>query len=85
MDHPTDDFRTVLPNARHTPRFAGISTFCRFPRIEDVDAMHTPVDWALYGIPFDGGVTYRPGAKFGPRAIRDASQYVKPYHLELDV
>jgi agmatinase len=85
MDHTTDDFRTVLPNSRRTPRFAGISTFCRFPRIEDVDVMHTPVDWALYGIPFDGGVTYRPGAKFGPRAIRDASQYVKPYHLELDI
>jgi len=81
----SDHFRTVLPNARITPRFAGIPTFCRFPRLDDVDDGHQPVDWALYGIPFDGGVTYRPGAKFGPRAIRDASQYIKPYHLELDV
>jgi agmatinase len=40
------------------------------------------LDWAIYGVPFDGGVTYRPGARFGPRAIRDASQYVKRYHLE---
>ena len=31
-------------------------------------------DWAIYGIPFDGGVTWQPGARFGPRAVRDASQ-----------
>ena len=81
-----DDYQgTSLPNARETPRFAGVTTFCRFPLLEhdstDVDAL----DWVLYGIPYDGGVTFRPGARFGPRAIRAASQYVKPYHLELDV
>lgn len=76
---------TTLPNARVTPRFAGISTFCRFPRLEDVAPGSRPVDWALYGAPFDSGVTYRPGARFGPRAIRDASQYAKPYHIEHDV
>ncbi len=74
--------RTVLPNARVLPRFAGISTFCRVPLIDEVAADNKPVDWALYGIPFDGGVTYRPGARFGPRAIRDASQYTRPVHLE---
>lgn len=74
--------KTVLPNARKTPRFAGVSTFCRFPRIEDVAPENAPVDWAVYGVPFDSGVTYRPGARFGPRAIRDESQYVKPYSVE---
>ncbi len=44
-----------------------------------------PVDWLLYGYPFDAGVTYRPGARFGPRAIREASQYVKAYSIEHDV
>lgn len=77
--------KTVLPNARVSPRFAGISTFCRYPRLQDVAPENRPVDWALYGVPFDGGVTYRPGARFGPRAIRDASQYVKRYHLTHDV
>ncbi len=77
--------RTNLPNARLTPRFAGVATFCRFPLLADVPAEHLPVDWALYGIPYDGSVTYRPGAKFGPRAIREASQYIKPVHLEHDV
>jgi agmatinase len=77
--------RTVLPDARQFPRFAGVPTFCRFPRLEDVTEASRPVDWALYGIPYDGGVTYRPGARFGPRAIRAASQYVKPVHLESGV
>ena len=51
--------RTVLPDARVLPRFAGVSTFCRVPLIEAVPAAGQPVDWALYGVPFDGGVTYR--------------------------
>jgi agmatinase len=74
--------RTILPNPRQFPRFAGVPTFCRFPLVEQVPAEHRPIDWVIYGIPFDLGVTYRPGARFGPRAIRDESQYVKPYHIE---
>lgn len=81
----TPPFRTTLPNAREFPRFAGVSTFCRFPAIDRVPTAQQPVDWALYGIPYDGGVTYRPGARFGPRAVRDASQYIKPVHLEHEV
>jgi agmatinase len=73
---------TQLPNARVTPRFAGLCTFCRYPRLEDVAQESRPIDWLLYGVPFDGGVTYQTGARFGPRAIREASQYVKRYHLE---
>ncbi len=81
----SETFRTRLPDPRRQPRFAGISTFCRYPRLEDVEPASRPVDWALFGVPFDGGVTYRPGTRFGPRAIRDASQYVKHYHIEHDV
>jgi len=77
--------RTHLPDPRVSPRFASIATFCRFPRLEDVPKESRPVDWAIYGVPFDGGVTFRPGARFGPRAVRDASQYMKPYNLALDV
>lgn len=73
---------TELPDSRRSPRFAGICTFGRYPRLEDVD--HEP-DWAVYGVPFDGGVTYRPGARFGPRAIREASQYLKRYSIEQGV
>lgn len=77
--------RTRLPDARTTPRFAGPCTFCRYPMLEAVEPANLPVDWALYGVPFDGGVTYRPGARFGPRALREASQYVKPYSIQHDV
>ena len=76
---------TTLVDSRVNPRFAGLCTFCRWPRLGDVVAEHRPVDWVAYGVPFDGGVTYRPGARFGPRAIREASQYVKPFHLEFGV
>src|SRR5688572_15858923 len=77
--------RTTLPNARQFPRYAGVATFCRFPMIDHVPPTQQPVDWALYGVPFDLGVTYRPGARFGPRAIRAESQYIKPIHPEHNV
>lgn len=78
--------RTRLPDSRVSPRFAGVCTFGRYPRLEDVagpaPAGSWPVDWLIYGVPFDAGVTYRPGARFGPRAIREASQYLKRFHVE---
>jgi hypothetical protein len=48
------------------PRFAGISTFMRLPMITDPHRL----DVALIGVPFDGGTSYRPGARFGPRHVR---------------
>lgn len=77
--------RTILPDARVSPRFAGVATFCRYPRLADVLPENRPLDWAIYGVPYDGGVTYRPGARFAPRAIRDESQYVKPFHIAHNV
>ena len=76
---------THVADPRQSPRFAGVATFCRYPLLELVPEANRPVDWAIYGFPFDAGVTYRPGARFGPRAIREASQYVKPYHIEHDL
>ncbi|MCD6021059.1 MAG: agmatinase [Actinomycetia bacterium] len=63
------------------PRFAGPATFARLPRREDVHAC----DVAILGIPFDSGVTYRPGARFGPQAVRSASRLLRSYHPALDV
>ncbi len=77
--------KTLLPDARRSPRFSGLCTFARYPRIEDVSKDNHPIDWAIYGAPFDGGVTYRPGARFGPRAIREESQYLKRFSIEHDV
>ena len=82
-DTPGAQPRTRMIDTRTSPRFAGVCTFCRYPRIEDVLAAGGGApDWALYGVPYDTGVTYRPGARFGPRAIRDASAYVKRYSIE---
>ncbi len=74
--------KTVLPDARRSPRFSGVATFARYPRLQDVGPDARPVDWVVYGVPFDGGVTYRPGARFGPRAIRAESQYLKRYSID---
>jgi len=63
------------------PRFAGPATFARLPRRDQVDR----VDIAVIGVPFDAGTTYRPGARFGPTAIREASRLLRPYHPALDV
>ena len=69
------------PDARVVPRFAGSDTFARSPRLLDVG--HAAV--AVAGIPFDSGVSYRPGARFGPAAIRAASKLLRPYHPHLGV
>jgi len=74
-----------MPDSRKSPRFAGLCTFARYPRLEDVLGPSSPPDWVIYGAPYDTGVTFRPGARFGPRAIRDASQYVKRYHMPYNV
>jgi agmatinase len=69
------------PDGRTVPRFAGPDTFARLPRLLDVGA----ADVALLGIPFDSGVSYRPGARFGPAAVRAGSKLLRPYHPALDV
>lgn len=73
--------RTNLPDARMQPRYAGICTFARFPLLDRSLADQAPIDWAIFGAPFDNGTTYRNGSRFGPRAIREESQYVKPHHM----
>jgi agmatinase len=68
-------------DATVVPRFAGPPTFARLPRLDEVDA----VDVAILGVPFDAGVSYRPGARFGPAHIRAASRLLRPYHPGLEV
>src|SRR5262245_58544840 len=59
------------------PRFAGPSTFARLPELRDVLQCNV----AILGIPFDAGTSYRPGARFGPQAIRQASRHLRTqYH-----
>ncbi|GAB3861090.1 agmatinase [Nocardioides maradonensis] len=69
-------------DATIVPRFAGPGTFARIPTIESV----TDYDIAVLGVPFDGGTSYRPGARFGPMGVRQASRHLRPrFHVDLDV
>lgn len=69
-------------NSLLSPRFSGIRTFMRSP-------LAAPGDWkgadvAVVGVPFDSGTSYRPGTRFGPAALREASTILKPYCSVLD-
>lgn len=68
-------------DAMQSPRFCGIRTFARLPYVTSTEE----VDVMVLGIPFDTGVTYRAGARFGPAAIRDASSLLRPYNPAVDV
>jgi agmatinase len=69
-------------DGRLVPRFAGSATFARLPEIDRV----TDYDVAVLGVPFDNGTSYRPGARFGPMAVRQASRHLRPgYHVELEL
>jgi len=59
------------PMAR--PKYVGLPTFFRAPWKEDLQ----DVDVGIIGVPFDGGVTNRPGARHGPREVRNQSTLVR--------
>ena len=69
------------PSASTAPRFSGIKTFMRLPHIKTTE----DVDFAIVGIPFDTGASYKGGARFGPTAIREASTLMRNYSMNLDV
>ena len=65
-----------------SPRFSGITTFLRLPHVTDLSG----VDVAVVGLPFDTGASFRVGARFGPKGLREASLSFRPdYDPELDV
>ncbi len=68
-------------DASQNPRYAGIATFARLPRLDQVEH----ADIAVVGVPFDTGVSYRPGARFGPAHVRESSRLLRPYNPALDV
>ena len=83
MEHEPTDSGPVGPvDASRVPRFAGIATFARLPRLEDLNV--TPAV-AVVGVPFDSGVSFRPGARFGPASVREASRLLRPYNPALQV
>jgi agmatinase len=77
----------VEVNRGSEPAFAGIATFLKTPLVLD-DAALAGADVAIVGAPMDEYVTHRPGARFGPRAIRaalDGGGRPKAWHMDLGV
>ena len=73
--------RYVPEDSLKSPRFTGPSTFARLPFVRTLE----DVDLVIVGVPFDTGVTYRAGGRFGPNAVRAASVMLRPYNANLDV
>lgn len=80
-EHISEPGRPAGPvDGRLVPRFAGSGSFARLPEIDRVP----DYDVAILGVPFDNGTSYRPGARFGPMAVRQASRHLRPgHHVEL--
>jgi agmatinase len=72
------DERLLPADWQHGPRYGGAYTFARCPASRDL----TKADVAIIGVPMDMTTLYRSGARFGPRAIRDASGQLRPHHWD---
>jgi agmatinase len=68
-------------DALQSPRYSGPRTFARLPALELTDG----VDVAIFGMPWDSGTSFRPGARFGPEVVRSASALLRPYNPAQDV
>jgi agmatinase len=64
-----------------SPRFGQVATFMLLPTAASTEGL----DVVLLGIPYDGGTSYRTGARFGPRAVREQSSLIRPWHPVLKV
>jgi agmatinase len=74
----SDGGRLLPADWQRGPRYAGAYTFARCPATRDL----SKADVAIIGIPMDMATLYRSGARFGPRAIRDASGQLRPHHWD---
>lgn len=64
-------------SAMELARYAGVPTFMRLPNLTADHARYADVQLGLVGVPWDGGTTNRPGARHGPRQLRDFSTMIR--------
>ena len=69
------DYKPI--SGRQLPRFAGVKTFFRLPHV----AVDADYEVGIAGVPFDGGVSYRPGARFAPTKVRELSSLGRAFHM----
>ncbi len=72
-----DPYKNQQPDPTKVPRYCGISTFARINILNENESC----DIAIVGIPFDSGVTFRPGARFGPESIRSSSRLLRNFSI----
>jgi len=64
-------------SGREFPRFSAIKTFFRLPHV----SLDQDYDIGIFGIPYDGGVSYRPGGRFAPAKVREVSSLGRGFHM----
>src|SRR5947207_7402105 len=68
------------------PQYLGPATFMKVRMLSEPEELdRVRPDVAIVGAPWDDGTTYRPGARFGPRAVRVANYQPPSWHLDLEV
>jgi agmatinase len=81
MSEPARSPRYVPADSLESPRFTGVPTFARLPNVRTLEE----VDLAVIGVPFDTGVSFRAGGRFGPNSIRSASVLIRGHNPVLGV
>lgn len=78
LKNKKSNLKSYLPiSGREFPRFSAIKTFFRLPMAD----LSEDFDVALFGTPYDGGVSYRPGARFAPTLVRECSSLGRGFHM----
>lgn len=75
-----DNAKTGPVDSTRVPRYGGEATFALLPRLDALEDQELRADIKIVGAPFDTGVSYRPGARFGPAHIRQSSRLLRPYN-----
>ena len=78
------DERRAAWGEQNPLRYSGVATFLRRPLLEDAEGW-AGIDIGFVGVPFDGAVTNRPGARHGPRHLRDQSTLMGAYNHQTGV
>lgn len=76
----TENGRLGPVDSSRVPRYGGAPTFALLPRLDEAEAAGRPPGIVVAGVPFDSGVSYRPGARFGPGHVRQSSRLLRPYN-----
>ena len=79
-----DNGRLGPVNSALVPRYGGAPTYALLPRLDEAAAAGVAPEIKVVGVPFDAGVSYRPGARFGSGHVRQSSRLLRPYNPATD-